>query len=981
MNVQWITQSAFFSRRWWSFILRIVLPAVLAGALFLLAIFLILIPSMERQMMNGKKETIQELVRAAVSIVQEYYDEELAGHLTREQAQAEAATRIELLTWGEDGKDYFWITDMHPTMVIHPYRKDLDGQDLSDFEDLRGKRMFVAFVDAVREQDAGFVDYYWQWKDDPNRIVPKLSYVEAFRPWQWVVGTGIYTEDVREEIARVRQNLVYILLAISALVAILLFYGARQSLKIEKRRAHAEQSLKESNEKYRALVEAATEGTLMILDGKCAYSNKTMVDMLGYEYEALAELELAQLLTVENDADRVAWAHMQALLRGDAAPTQFEARLRGADGSPVDVLLAATPISLVGKDGFILTARSMSGQKAMEAAVEATRRQFRTMSNAISLGVFRSSWGRRGTLLEGNPAMRNILGMSPSADLAGVDWLDCIMDVEERGALVSRLNKNKVLEDFRMGLRQDDGRRAEVSLFAVLVDDENGQPVYCDGIMEDITAQKRGEDEREALIARLQTSLFYLQEPITQAIVPAVTCDMNQPISRAAVLMTKKRTSAIIVTGPDGEPLGIVSDHDFRERLVATAGDTGCAVSRIMTAPVMYISHHALVYEALLRMQEKGIIHLAVTDDAGALMGIIHQRDLIHYQQSSSVIITGSIKQAGSVDDILEAHRRLPGLVKALIDSGAQVRHVNRIISSVSDGIVERLLLMAMDQLGSAPARFAFLTLGSEGREEQTLLTDQDNALLYEDPPPAQQKEVAEYFLALGTLVCDWLDQVGYSYCEGGVMAKNPRWNHPLSVWKDQFAHWIHNANPQELLELNMLFDFRCVSGEQAFARDLRTWVLDEMQAYPPFFLHFAQNALLYKPPLGLLGNIQVSSSGDGPKALSLKEALMPVVNFARLYTLKYRIEATNTLDRLAGLRERGMLSRGSFEQVFPDYEALMRLRLHRQAMAILENRKPSNLISPQEWTPLEEAMLKRLFSATADLRRKIGYDFLGGAT
>ena len=106
----------------------------------------------------------------------------------------------------------------------------------------------------------------------------------------------------------------------------------------------------------------------------------------------------------------------------------------------------------------------------------------------------------------------------------------------------------------------------------------------------------------------------------------------------------------------------------------------------------------------------------------------------------------------------------------------------------------------------------------------------------------------------MGTLVCDWLDQVGYAYCEGGIMAKNPRWNLPRAVWRQQFSHWIHNADPQELLELNMLFDFRCVNGEQQFARDLRAWVFDQMEDYPLFFLHFAQNALLYKPPLTLLG-------------------------------------------------------------------------------------------------------------------------------
>ena len=286
---------------------------------------------------------------------------------------------------------------------------------------------------------------------------------------------------------------------------------------------------------------------------------------------------------------------------------------------------------------------------------------------------------------------------------------------------------------------------------------------------------------------------------------------------------------------------------------------------------------------------------------------------------------------------------------------------------------------MATEKLGPAPARFAFLTLGSEGREEQTLLTDQDNALLYEDPPAEKAEETAEYFLSLGTLVCDWLDQVGYAYCEGGVMAKNPRWNLPRSVWRQQFSHWIHNADPQELLELNMLFDFRCVTGEQQLARELRTWVFDQMEAYPLFFLHFAQNALLYKPPLSLLGNLQTTSSEEGVKALSLKEALMPVVNFARLYALKHRIDSTNTLDRLAELRDRGVLSRESYEEMVPDYETLMRIRLRRQAIAIEENRKPSNLISPEELTSAEEIRLKRLFAVAEDLRKKMSYDFLGG--
>lgn len=965
-----------FPRRWAGFILRIVVPAVLTGALFVLAVFLILIPSLERQLLEGKKETAQELTRVAVSILNDYYAEEQTGRLTREEAQKEAAARIERLRYGNDGTDYFWITDMGPTMVTHPYHPELEGKDLSDYEDLRGKRMFVAFVDAVRAQGSGFVDYFWQSKNDPDRVVPKLSYVEAFRSWQWVVGTGIYIEDVQEEIARVERRLTQISLGIAVLIALLLLYGTRQSLKIERRRALTEQELRDSHEKYLTLVEAATEGILMALEGRCAYTNEPLLDMLGYTHEELAEIEVARLFFTESADDRQALASLEAL---EEAPPPFEARLRGKDGGAVHVLLTATPITLAGRSGFILIARSLSGQMAMEAALEETRRRFRVMTDTIGLGVFRSTWGRKAALVDANTAMRRILGLSPSADLIGADWLERIIDDDERELLVARLNEEKSVEDHHLGLRREDGGRADVSLFAMLAEDDNGQPQYCDGILEDITERRRGEKEREALIAQLQTSLFFLQEPITHAVTPAVTADWSQSVSGAASLMRKRRAGAVFVTDPDGALLGIVTDHDFRERVVADGLDLSSPVRSIMTAPVASVSAQALVYEALLRMQEGQADHLAVLDETGALAGVVRLLDLVDYQRSSSVIITDSIRRAGSIGDIIEAHERLPGLVQAVVDSGAQVRYVNRIITSVSDATVRRLLAMAREQLGPAPVRYAFLALGSEGREEQTLVTDQDNALLYEDPPPEKAQETAKYFLELGTLVCDWLDRVGYAFCDGGVMAMNPRWNQPLSIWRKQFADWIHNADSQALLELNMLFDFRCVDGQQSLARGLRTWVFDQMEAYPLFFVHFAKNALLYKPPLGLLGGIRVTSSGDNPKALSLKEALLPVANFSRLYALRHRIDSTNTLDRLAELRERGVLRRQALEELVPDYEALMRLRLRRQAVALQEGREPSNLISPEEWTSVEETKLKRLFSAGADLRKKISYDFLGG--
>ena len=973
-------------RRRAAFLLRVVLPAVLTIILFVLAIFLIFLPSVENELLERKKETTRELTRAAVSILSEYYAEQMSGAMTQDQAQDEAANRIGQLRYGDEGLDYFWITDTHPTMVIHPYLPELNGQDLTDYEDERGKKLFVAFVEEVEQDGSGFVDYYWQWKDDPDRIVPKLSYVERFEPWDWVVGTGIYIEDVNAAINRFERYLSYIALAIVGAVTLLLFYSSRQSLKIERSRVAAEKGLQESNEKYQALVAAATEGIVMILDGKSAYSNVPLQQMLGYTADEFADKSIDLLLLDETPSDKEALSHIQlAASSGPEAspdelpPSTFEARFRGKDGNPVEALVAATPISLAGKQGVILIVRSMAGRKAMEAAFDETRRQFRTMSDALDLGVFRSTWGKRAALLEANPAMREILQIPAGADLSGSDWLEKIVDADERSALVDRLNKDRVVQDYRVGLWREDGRRTDVSLFAVLVEDESGQARYCDGIIEDVTSQTRGEHEREALIQQLQTSLFYLREPVNRAVSPALSLGMGETVRRAASLMTKNGGSAVFVIGPDDDLIGIVTDHDFRERVVAADLDHQTTLRSVMTAPVAAISLDTPVYEALLLMEENKVDHLAVRDVSGKLVGLIRLRDLIQYQQSSSVVITESVHRATSVDEITAAHDRLPGLVKAVVDSGADTRHVNRIISGVSDATLQSLLEMALDKLGPAPVPFAFLALGSEGREEQTLLTDQDNALLYEDPPADKKEETAKYFLDLGTLVCDWLDRVGYAYCEGGVMAKNPRWNLSQSVWREQFSHWIHNADPQELLELNMLFDFRCVAGQQQFARDLRSWVFDEMEGYPLFFIHFAQNALSYKAPLTMLGNLQTTESEEGEKVLSLKEALMPVVNFARLYALKHRIDSTNTLDRLFELRERGVISRESYEEIVPDYETLMRIRLRQQAQAIEDGQPPSNTISPNELTSAEETRLKRLFSVAGDLRKKMSFDFLGG--
>ena len=241
------------------------------------------------------------------------------------------------------------------------------------------------------------------------------------------------------------------------------------------------------------------------------------------------------------------------------------------------------------------------------------------MSDALTLGVFRSTWGKKASLLEVNPAMRSILGLPVAADMTGADWLERIIDPEQRSALVTTLSRDKAVQNYHLGLRREDGGRAEVSLFAVLVDGESGQPVYLDGILEDISRQRKTEEEREALIARLQTSLFFLREPITQAITPALSRGHERDHRpRGHALMKKNHADGRVRHRSRRRPHG----HRHRPRLPRAGRERRARHRRarcapIMSAPVATIPADAPIYEALLRMQERDVDHLAVMDDAG----------------------------------------------------------------------------------------------------------------------------------------------------------------------------------------------------------------------------------------------------------------------------------------------------------------------------------------------------------------------------
>jgi len=835
---------------WRRLALRIFLPAMLVIGFFVTLLFAVLIPNVEELLLDQRRLMTAEQTNTAWSILSAYHREAEEGNMGLEEAQETARERIRRLRYGPEGMDYFWIQDTEPRMVMHPYREDLEGQDLTGIRDPDGVQLFVEFVETVRRESSGFVRYVWQWHDDPDRMEPKESYVRGFDPWGWIIGTGLYVEDVEESIAEMTRRMVDISFIVIMLSAVLLGMIAYQSLRVERRRSAAERDLRLSHERYRALVESSASGTLLLIDGRCTYANSTVLDMLGYTATELAFLDLDDIIAAQDSRD--SREHLERIAAGEEVPAPFEAKLKCKNGRRLPILLSANPAFYSGRQGVLLSIQDLTRHRASQ-----------------------------------------------------------------------------------------------------------------------------GEVERERLISQLQTSLLFLTEPVRDSMSSPVSCSLDTPVAEAIRLMNRRKADALTIVGPEHQLVGIVTDRDIRARLVGAGLDTRTPVSRIMSAPVVTVDESAPVFEAVMREHDHGVGHLAVLDANGDLVGMTRSSRMLRPDQYSPVVLTRQAQSAETMDDLTACHERLPSLIGSLVDNGALPQNICQVTTSVSDAIAKRIIELAIEEMGPPPARFAFIALGSEARKEQTLATDQDNALIYEDHSEQEQEDEARrYFLRFGELVCDRLDRAGYRYCEGDNMAQNPRWNQPLRQWKRYFHDWIREPDEQALTRCNVFFDCRCIYGDQSLLDELWHEIGVAQEAHPGFLSHMALNTLRYRAPVGLFGKIVTRHTGEARDTFSVKEAMLPIANFARLYALRHHLEETNTFERLEELHNNGILQDDSYRAISQAYGHLMQLRLRRQVDRLKAGLSADNLVDPGSLTEIETATLKNTFSQISLIQKKVSYDF-----
>ncbi|MEA3443370.1 MAG: DUF294 nucleotidyltransferase-like domain-containing protein [Bacteroidota bacterium] len=964
------------SHSWKGFSLRIVLPSLIAICLFIISVYVFTIPAFEKNMLNQKREMISELTNSAWSILENYHNKEKDSLLTVDIAQEKALSEIMKIRYGKERKDYFWINDMQPKMIMHPYRTDLNGKDLSDFADPNGKKLFVDFVKIVKDQGHGYLDYMWQWKDDSTKIVPKLSYVKGFSPWGWIIGTGVYIEDVKQEIAAIENNLIKISGVIVLVIALMLITIIIQSIKTEKKKFKAEEELLESREKYRALIELTREGTIMILEDKIVYSNIAVTNILGYTSDELFNVSIKDILSRDEKSN--IGKLFEDFINSNEDNFVTETRIIKKDMQLIDVVLDVSKISFGDKNGITILIRDVSKDKKIEEELVTKKEQFRSLTKNIDIGIFRTTFGKRAKFIEANPATLEILGFNKEEDLFKNNIFDLFFDSADKRIFFNELVKEKKIKNKVVQIKKTGGGIIIVSVSITVVGNSKGENIFCDGVIEDITSKTRIEEQKEQVFNELQASQYFMNQTIKLFVREIIKCPIDTSILKAAKLMNKHKRNAIVIHS-DNTLIGIITDHDLRKRVVAEGFDLSRPVSEIMSAPIISIKESAFVFEAVMQMHENKLRHLCVKNEKCELAYILSSDDLRQLQVQSSSFIIKDIAAATDVEKITEDRQNLHLIVKSMIKSGANARIITGVMGSVFNLITEKLIKFAIDEIGEPPAKFAFVGLGSEGRGEETLLTDQDNAIIFEDVDDDKKVMVKEYFDKLGTKVCDWLNDIGYTYCNGDVMAKNPQWCQPLSLWQNYFTKWIATAQPLDLLEVNIFFDYNCLYGDSELTNKLRKHIGEVIQKHPQFFIYMTQNTLLYKPPLSVFGNIVLESKGKDSDTFSIKEAMIPIVSFARIYSIQNNVVQTNTLERLEILFNKQIILLSTYNEIKYAYNYLMQLRLKHQINSIDKGEKANNDIDPKQLTNIDRSMVKKVFSQIQSFQAKLNFDFKGG--
>ncbi len=448
-----------------------------------------------------------------------------------------------------------------------------------------------------------------------------------------------------------------------------------------------------------------------------------------------------------------------------------------------------------------------------------------------------------------------------------------------------------------------------------------------------------------------------------------ITCSDETTIENAAQIMTVKRVGSLIVEH-DKKPLGILTDKDLRIKVATGKFSIKENVIHIMSSPVICASPDISIAEAQIVMMKHKITHLCITADGtmdSEVIGVMSEHDIVLIRENNPSVLIKQIKRSYSAADLKSVKEKSNQLLQQYIQQSAAIDFVAKIISEINSALTSRAIELAIETIGSKPpVPFTWLSLGSQGRKEQMLTTDQDNAILYEGKASSENKA---YFLKLGKLVTETLHEIGFDYCPAKMMASNEKWCLSMEEWKSQFKKWIEQPTEENIMFCTIFFDFTSFYGNDELVDELNDFITDLMKKNKIFLKLLGKNALQNPAPLGFFRQFLVEDSGEHKNQFDIKSrAMMPLVDAARLLTLETGQIQRNTIERFASLIEKEDYNKEVYENCIEAYKTLLEFRTNHG----LHNNNSGRFIVLDDLTKLEKLALKGCFKAVKEIQNLI---------
>lgn len=451
-----------------------------------------------------------------------------------------------------------------------------------------------------------------------------------------------------------------------------------------------------------------------------------------------------------------------------------------------------------------------------------------------------------------------------------------------------------------------------------------------------------------------------------------VTVDATETVKNIAQLMTAESVSSVLVTDvnkpinndpqeDDGQVVGIITDKDLRTKVVAKGLEYNTPAHVIMSTNLVLLDQNDYIFEAVLAMLRDNLHHLPVVQKKRPI-GVISLSDILRYESQSSLLLVRGILAQQSVEDLAHYANQLPRVFVRMVNEDANSHMVGTAMAVIGRTFKQRLLILAEEKFGPPPVPYCFIALGSMARDEQLIVTDQDNALILDNSYDDEKHNA--YFQNLSDFVCDGLAQCGYSYCDGEIMASFKKWRKTQDQWFEQFAQWIAEPKPQALLNSSIFFDLDGVWGKTKWANELKTYIAQHSANNRVFLANMAANARNRTPPLGFFKGFVLEHNGQHQKSMNLKRrGTAPLSDVVRVHALAIGSRKQNSFDRLEDIIEANILPAGKAQDLRDALEYISMTRIRHQAWQIEQGEVPDNNLDPHLLSPFEQRHLKDAFA------------------